>query len=306
MSCPTATAPIDINMSTITGKCDLKCSYSFSYNSSSCVATNRNDYISIAYDRTSTPPVTYNASGFDVQEIRIYTPSLHSYSGSKADAEMIIVHNSSSGEKPLLVCVPIKSNNSSSESALLFNTIVNTVASNAPSDGESTTVNVRKFNLSSLVPRKPFFAYSATEPYQPCSTDVNYIVYSTSEASLDMTPSTLDKLTKIIKSNSYDVKKGPSLFYNEKGPTKGGSGSDEIYIDCQPVNASQETTEVISDYSGSSNHMRIDIKSLLNNIYVRMFLGSLLFIILLFALKYVLNSVGNTKINMDVRLPRLR
>jgi carbonic anhydrase len=304
MSCPTATAPIDINMSTITGKCDLKCSYSFRYSSSSCVATNRNDYISIAYDRTSTPPVTYNASGFDVQEIRIYTPSLHSYSGSKADAEMIIVHNSSSGEKPLLVCVPIKSNNSSSESALLFNTIVNTVASSAPSDGESTTVNVRKFNLSSLVPRKPFFSYSATEPYQPCSTDVDYIVYSTSEAALDMTPSTLDKLTNIIKSNSYDVKKGPSLFYNEKGPTKGGSGSVEIYIDCQPVNTSQETTEVVNDYSGSGTSM--DITSLLNNIYVRMFLGSLLFIILLFALKYGLNAVGNTKINMDVRLPRLR
>ena len=55
MSCSTATAPIDISMSKITGKCDLKCSYSFNYNNSSCLATNRGNYISISYDKSSSP-----------------------------------------------------------------------------------------------------------------------------------------------------------------------------------------------------------------------------------------------------------
>ena len=37
MSCPNATAPIDISKDNITGKCDLKCEFSFHYNDSSCI-----------------------------------------------------------------------------------------------------------------------------------------------------------------------------------------------------------------------------------------------------------------------------
>ena len=85
MSCPNATAPIDISLSKITGKCDYKCSYSFNYNNSSCVATNRREYLKLSYDKSSSPPVLYNSSGYDVEEIRLYIPSLHSYSGTKTD-----------------------------------------------------------------------------------------------------------------------------------------------------------------------------------------------------------------------------
>jgi carbonic anhydrase len=101
MSCPDATAPINISMENITGKCDMKCSYSFQYNNSSCVATNRGDYISISYDKSSSPPIQYNTVGYDVQEIRLYTPSLHSYNDVKTDAEFIIIHNSNTGAIPL-------------------------------------------------------------------------------------------------------------------------------------------------------------------------------------------------------------
>ena len=206
MSCPNATAPIDISISKIVGKCDLKCSYSFHYSNSSCIATNRGDYISISYDKNSSPPVLYNATGFDVKEIRLYTPSLHSYNDSRTDGELIIVHTSNTGAKPLLVCIPIKSNNSSSVSALFFKTLIDTIASSAPSDGETTTVNIPKFNLDLLVPKKPFFSYSASEPYQPCSEDVDYIVFGPLQGSLDMMPETLTKLQTIILSNPYDIK----------------------------------------------------------------------------------------------------
>ena len=103
MSCPNATAPIDISLSKITGKCDYKCSFSFQYNNSSCIATNRGDYLSLSYDKSSSPPVLYNTAGYDVQEVRIYIPSLHSYNDSKTDGELIIVHTSNTGANPLLV-----------------------------------------------------------------------------------------------------------------------------------------------------------------------------------------------------------
>jgi len=284
MSCPTATAPIDISMSKITGNCDLKCSYSFNYNNSSCIATNRGDYLSLSYDNSSTHPVIYNASNYDVNEIRLYTPSLHSYSGSKTDAELIIIHNPITGAVPLLTCIPIKSNNNSSVSSLLFKTIVDNVANSAPADGETTTISLgnQQFNLNDLVPKKPFFAYSATEPYQPCSTNVNLLVYDSLTVSLDIIPDTLTKLQSIIQNNSYDIKTGPNLFYNEKGPNLGGGG--DIYIDCQPVGESDETTEIITDMGSAYT-----FKDFLNNSYLKFILVMLLFIIVLYGLKLVLN-----------------
>lgn len=292
MSCPNATAPIDISMSKIKGNCQLKCSYTFNYNDSSCVATNRGDYISLIYDKSSSPPVLYNATPYDVHEIRLYVPSLHSYNGSKTDGEFVIVHSSNTGSNPLLVCVPIKSNNTSSESALFFQTLVNTVANSAPSDGETTTVNVSKFNLSSFVPYKPFFSYSATEPYQPCSSSVEYIVFSLLQGSLDIMPDTLTKLRNIIRSNPYDIKTGPSLFYNEKGPNKGTAEGGDIYIDCQPVGSSEETVEVLN---GTGDYGSTDFNDWLKNPLVKLVLGSLLFIIILFVIKYVLNLLKPMK-----------
>jgi carbonic anhydrase len=287
MSCPNATAPIDISISNIKGKCNFKCSYIFSYKNSSCTATNRGDYISLSYDKSSNSPVLYNAVGYDVQEIRLYTPSLHSFNGSKTDCELIIVHSSNMGSNPLLVCIPIKKNNSTSVSSMFFTNLINTMSTSAPSEGETANVNVSKFNLSSFVPRKPFFSYTGSEPYQPCSTVVDYIVYSPLESSLEMSSNSFDTLNKIITNNVYDIKKGPNLFYNEKGPGN-NSNTDDIYIDCQPVGSSNDTTEVFVDMNGNSGFNVNDIK---NNKFFKIFVGTLLFIFILFGIKYFLDVI---------------
>ena len=173
MSCSNATAPIDISKENVIGKCDLKCELSYHYNDSSCVATNRGDYISLAYDTSSSPPVTYNSSSYDVKEVRIYSPSLHSFNGTKADGEFIIIHNTYAGANPLLICIPIKSSNSGETSSKYLSNIIKTVATNAPTIDEQTTVTISNFNLNAFVPKKPFFSYTATEPYQPCNEGKN-------------------------------------------------------------------------------------------------------------------------------------
>lgn len=290
MSCPDATAPIDISLSKIVGKCDYKCSFSFQYNNSSCIATNRGDYLTLSYDKSSAPPVSYNATSYDVQEVRIYTPSLHSYNGNKMDGELIIVHNSNTGANPLLVCIPIKSNNSSNISALFFKAVIDTVANSAPADGESTTVALKRYNLTPFVPKKPFFSYSATEPYQPCSASVEYIVYAPLNGSLDITSETLTKLQTIISSNPYDIKTGPSLFFNQNGPTIQGADSGEIYIDCQPVDSSDETVDVVTDTSGS-----LSFQDWLENPGVKLLLGSLIFIVILYIIKNLLGYIKPIK-----------
>jgi carbonic anhydrase len=290
MSCPNATAPIDINTSNVVGKCDYKCEYSFQYNDSSCIVTNRSDYISIAYDSSSSPPVTYNSSAYDVKEIRIYSPSLHSYMGNKTDGEAIIVHDSASGAPPLLVCVPIKVSNTGSVGSNYLSSIVNTLAKNAPADGEQTTVSISRFNLNAFVPRKPFFSYTASEPYQPCSTNKNeYVVFTLSDGSIGITKDTLDKLQSVITTNAYDVKTG-SLFYNEKGPVS-SDRDGQIYIDCQPVGQSEEEEIIVTDTGSSS--FDFNTSNIMNNTYFQMFLGSLIFVAIIYLIKVCLDLYRN-------------
>jgi hypothetical protein len=150
-----------------------------------------------------------------------------------------------------------------------------------------------------LVPKKPFFSYSGTEPYQPCSENVDYIVFAPLEVSLDMMPETLMKLKSIIMNNSYEVKTGSNLFYNEKGPEKDGANAGgDIYIDCQPVDSSEETTEIITDM-GSSLYLNgekdTNMNDLLKHPLIQLFLGSLLFIAILYVIKYLLNMIKPTK-----------
>jgi len=292
MSCPNATAPIDIGKDNIAGKCDLKCEFSFNYNNSSCIATNRGDYISLAYDSSSSPPVIYNSASYDVSEVRIYSPSLHSFNGTKADGEFIIIHNTSSGAKPLFVCIPVKSSNTGQESSKLLTGIIQTVSTNAPAVDEKTTVSLSRFNLNAFVPRKPFFSYTASEPYQPCSTNiVEYIVFP-SDSAIGLAEFVLKSLQKVIDANSYDIKPSPGLFFNPKGPTS-GAGSGEIYIDCQPVGESDEEEIIITDSGSSSGSMTTE--ELMQNKYFQMFLGCLIFLVLVYVINLGVGSVNPAK-----------
>ena len=290
MSCSNATAPIDISKNNVVGKCDLKCEFNFHYNDSSCVATNRGDYISLAYDKSSSPPVTYNSASYDVKEIRIYSPSLHSFNGTKSDAEFMIIHNTFAGANPLFVCIPIKSSNSAETNSKNLSTIINTVASNAPTKDEKTTVNISKFNLTAFVPKKPFFSYTASEPYRPCNKGKNeYIVYA-SDTSIGVTDSVLSVLKKVITKNAYDIKPSPGLFYNEKGPAS-NSDSSQIYIDCQPVGQSEE--EVIITNSGTSSNS-FKSENIMQNKIFQVFLGTIIFIVLIYLIQFLIGVLKPT------------
>ena len=290
MSCSNATAPIDISRENIAGKCDFKCEFSFHYNNSTCVATNRGDYISLSYETSSSPPVTYNSSAYDVKEVRIYSPSLHSFNGTKTDGEFIIIHNSASGSNPLFVCIPVKSGNFGETSSKNLTNIVQTVASNAPAEDEKTTVAISRFNLNAFVPRKPFFSYTASEPFQPCSSGkIEYIVFSTDSA-IGMPQKVIEALQKVISENSYDIKPSPGLFFNEKGPTN-EAGSDQIYIDCQPVGESDDQEIIVTDSGSGDSTSNITTENIMQNKIFLMFLGCIGFIVIIVLIKLLVYSV---------------
>jgi len=294
MSCPNANSPIDISLENISGKCDLKCSYSFKYPNSSCIATNRGDYLSITYDTFSNPPVKYNAVDYNVQEIRIYCPSLHSFNGKKTDAEFIIIHNSNRGTSPLLVCIPLINDNTESSSSKILTQILNSAALNANVDGESTTIDINDFSLNSFVPMKPFYSYTALQPYQPCVGDVNIIVYTPKVAKSYISNDSLSKLNSVIQQNAYTIKTGPLLFLNDKGPGANIT-TDDIYIDCQPINKSNEEIKISSASSTStsnSSDFSINWDTIKNNPIFQIIMGSLLFIFILLIFNMIIKLIA--------------
>ncbi len=290
-TCPTTntTAPVNINTSESWNlpQCTLKCDYKFSYKDSYCSATNMGDYIKLSYDALSSDNVIYNLTKYTVSEIRIYLKSLHKFNDKSNDGEIIIVHRSSTGKAPLLVCVPLTKGSSNSPATGKMKTIIESILTTANRMGGVTgTIPDLKYNLNTIIPKKPFYMYTATEPWSPCSTTMcNYIVFSpSSETNIYIPNNYYDALLRIINAHTYVIKPITDtaknfLSYNAKGPSSSAS-SDEIYIDCKPVGASDESKTVVTNTgdSGLDIDSSLNAASILGNIFIQIVIGSIVFV----------------------------
>jgi carbonic anhydrase len=285
--CSTATAPVNIDTTKSSNlpQCTLKCEYKFSYKDSYCSATNMGDYIKLSYDALSSDNVIYNLTKYTVAEIRIYCKSLHTFNSNASDGEIIIVHRSSSGKAPLLVCVPLVKGNSNSVATSKIKTIIESINRLANRlNGVTGTIPNLKYNLNTIIPKKPFYMYTATEPWSPCSTSMcNYIVFTpSSETNIYIPDGYYATLLKVINAHAYTVKSITDtaknfLSYNSKGPFSSAT-SDEIYIDCQPVGASDESKTVITNTGASPLDSAVNTASILNNIFIQIIIGSIVFV----------------------------
>jgi len=279
---------INISAKNIAGKCDLKCSYNFKYSESNSTAKNNGIMISLTYDSTSTPPVIYNDQKYVVKNISIVSPSSHIFNDVKMPGEILIEHNPVKGGNNLFVCIPLTSSSESSTASQLITEVIKKVATNAPSVGNSTNLNISGLNLQNIVPRKPFFAYS----YQTS----DYIVFGSLDA-IPLSSTTISTLQKIIKPFALPMP-GGDLFYNSSGPISGTQIGDGIYISCQPTGSSEEKIPV--DYDKTPTSTVINFSNLINNpifrLIILILIGCILFIITFYGISVFysfLTSEGN-------------
>ena len=200
-----STQNINISPRNIKGKCDLKCSYAFKYSESNSTAKNNGVLINLTYDSRSIPPVVYNNEKYVVENVTIVSPSIHTFNDNSMPGEIIITHNPQNGGNSLKVCIPFTSSSESSTAAQIITDIINKVSTNAPSQGDSTNLNM-SFSLQKIVPRKPFFVYSGG--------NADWIVYGQLDA-IPLSSTTISTLQKIIKAFPIPTP-GGDLFYNSK------------------------------------------------------------------------------------------
>jgi len=281
---------INISQQNVQGKCDLKCAYNFKYPESNSTAKNNGIMINLTYDNGSNPPVSYNTQNYTVSNISIVSPSVHTFNNTTANAEIIIEHVPSKGGQNFYVGIPIVSSTESSSASNILTDIIQSVANNAPADGESTNLSISDFTLQKIVPQKPYFSY----------TDLNnsdWIVFGLQDA-IPLNSSILKTLGNIIKPYAMSTT-GNSLFYNSTGPNTTSIG-DGIYISCQPTGSSEEEVDVVYE----KNQVNYDLSTLFNNptflLIFQIILGIIIFIVVMFGLNYAYTYFTSDTIKIPI------
>ena len=135
---------INISPKNVEGKCDVKCSYQFAYPETNLTAKNNGVFISLTCDNSTNPPVVYNFAKYNVAKMLIVTPSVHVFNNETANAEILIEHEPVKGGPKLFVCIPIKESSNTTSASHLLSDIITDVSTNAPRDGETTTINIEQ------------------------------------------------------------------------------------------------------------------------------------------------------------------
>ena len=264
---------MNISPQSISGTCKLKCAYSFNYQVSNTTVTNYGTSLNLTYETAQTPPVTYNNGKYNVSNITIYSPSLHTFNGSKAGAEIAITHSPPNGGNSLTVCVPINTTGSTTEGSKILNEIISAVSNGAPAQGENVSQGISEFTLNDIIPMTHFLTY---ENSQNGGTVIAYAIQN----AISITPNSLTLLQKSISPSSITIPSGPLLFLNPTGPTN-GTPSGDIYIDCQPTNTSEEEINMVVDTKSATTY---DIGNIFQNQIFILLLSSVGFIIILLGL----------------------
>lgn len=231
----TTNTSINISNSNVYGNCDLKCAYNFKYPETSLTATNKGVMIIFALDKSNESPVLYNQQKYSADTVMLVSPSIHIFNGATTNAELIITHTPVLGGNQLGVCIPITQSSNTNTASNLVTQMIQAVATNAPAQSETTTINIDGFTLNSIVPSEPFYSYTGT------SDNTDYLVYDILDA-ISLSSDTLTSLSQIIQSYPLPTP-GGNLFYNKLGPNQTPVG-DGIYISCQPTGSSEEKTYV--------------------------------------------------------------
>jgi carbonic anhydrase len=285
-------SPIDLSALITNGNiCSLKCSYSFTYAPTNLQIKNQGTYLSLQVDATTAPPVIYNDQNYNVQEVRLYQPSLHTYAGgTHADAELIIAHTNNMSTKKLMVCIPIKqSSTSTSDSTYFFDKLLTEVQNTANSQGQQTVYDNPTFSLAKFVPMTPYYSYNGTLPWQPFNDVYDYIVFKIEDAIHMSTEAYKVFQAVTVNSNIVTVTNPYDVFYNSAGPVPANKG--EIYIDCQPTGDDGEILVPAKIDAGGLLQNNV-LQKLFNYTLVKIFIGALIMLIIWKLAMKVINGIA--------------
>jgi hypothetical protein len=248
MTCKITTAPINLpsNINEVGGD---NTNFHYEYGISTCSVTNKGTYLDInCYDGIN--KISSGLTGdLYVTGVRLYKPSLNSYDGRKADAELIITH--SGGGKNLYICIPISGTTAKGGTTEWFNQIIPFSPSRT---GSSKSINVSNFTLNTVTPKATFIVYEGGTFDWGCSKDDVMMLFNL-DNSISINYKNLRTIGNIIEKSSYNILSTPDyLKFNKKGTISGPgkiAGSEKSdTLTCTPV-LDQDGKNILSPDSSS-------------------------------------------------------
>ena len=236
--------PINISSDEITAQCNEKCKYSIKYPS---IATfnlhNREKNILI--NRISDGIVASLSNvEYTLNSIQIFYQSRLLYNENKSDAEIVLKHTATSignnSLQNLEVYIPITVNSDVTETSNIIENIINSIKKSAPNKDESTTYTPEKeFEVNQFIPKNPYYTK------QISSKQTTILAFGISD-SIKISSSALEELKLIINPTELFKTDNIKLYKSIYPPSIGTAATNSnIYIDCQPINESTETVEMV-------------------------------------------------------------
>ena len=238
--------------------CPFEYEYDY-YNDSQCKVTKQAKYLKIVcWDKSE---VTIgSASNLSLREMRLYSPSINKWNGSKADAEIILKHKGGNGDT-VSVCIPVEEGSSSDAGAdiTFFDSVHEAIkVLNGERNGTMRAVELGGgFTLNNLIPRNKFY-YADGDGIKfgtrACDADTNKIVIFPLDKPIKLKPAVLTSLKALISSVSVGSRRevvgsenanggeiGGKFLINEVGTTGAGiSGGlndrGDMALECEAVN----------------------------------------------------------------------
>ena len=233
MSCKITTAPINLPTG-VNEEGAENTDFTYNYGVSSCSVTNKTTYLDISCFDGINQIQSGLTGDLYVSNVRLYKPSLNSYDGRKADAELIITH--SGGGKNLYICIPITSTTASGGTVEWFSQIIPFSPSKS---GSSKSINVSNFTLNSIIPKATFIVYDGGTFDWGCSKQDVMILFALADG-VNMSYRDLRTVGNIIKPASYNVLPVPDyLKFNKRGtiagPGKKAGSKPSDTLTCTPI-----------------------------------------------------------------------
>jgi carbonic anhydrase len=298
--CP-MNSPINISEIDRKSKCTDKCNYQVGYKNSAVSISNHATYLSIPYKNTESQ-VKFNNAKYNVDEVRLYSPSLNTYNGIHVGCEMIIIHTPVSGGNQLFVCIPVKTSNPPNPASITLTSIIegaSVLVNDKTISTPATMDKIKNFNLNLFIPRKPFYYYEGDYFLEclPTIPKVDVICYLPFASNIFITAETMQKLNQILdpsgisppKKTEENADTYPDLNFNEHGVTSVDSDdSGDVVMDCQPYETSEETVDVVVE----NDEGTYDPSKLVDNPWFQVISGSIVFFLMIIFLKFVFGLVN--------------
>ena len=267
-------SPINIDTELVK-ECKTLCEYELSYKNSKCFINNKNNLVKIKCSQGSY--FIYQNTPFELSEITIHTPSLHTIDGVKSDVEICFIHTlgekNSEINKIILSRLFDKGPNYGNAETFI-NQIINDIPLEEIQYDKEIKVSP-KWGPDMLIPEsnKSYFTYNGSLHYPPCTDKVKWFIY---EDIGTIGYTNIETLKTFIGNNTRPIKSTNNrpVFYvpvskERKKNKRVVYSSDNKYLKCikqkefKENNSTKPTITEYVDNSAINNSILLRIKQIL-------------------------------------------